>query len=82
MVDPITEQVQRLLAEVFQVGMQDIGPELAFGEIPQWDSMGHMDVMMGLEEQFGVEISTETIGELTSIPAICTYIMENAKHDG
>ncbi len=80
MVNPIPAQVQHLLAEIFQVGAQEISPDLAFGDLPQWDSMGHMDVMVGLEERFGVEISAETIGELTSVPAICAYL-ENVRHD-
>jgi acyl carrier protein len=64
------------LVEVLQVEPGDVTIELAFGDLPQWDSMGHMDVMMVLEEHFGVEITAETITELVSVPAICTYLLE------
>ena len=70
----LNEHVRILLADVFQVPPDEVTPQLAFGDLPQWDSLGHMDVMMRLEEQFGVEINTETIAELVSIPAICEYI--------
>jgi acyl carrier protein len=70
----LDQNVRALLAEVFQIPPDEITPELAFGDLPQWDSLGHMDVMMRLEEQFGVEINTDTIAELVSIPAICEYI--------
>jgi acyl carrier protein len=63
-----------MLAATFQVPPGEITPELSFGDLPQWDSLGHMDVMLGLEEQFGVAIDTELIGTLTSIPAICRYL--------
>jgi acyl carrier protein len=33
--------------------------------------------MMALEARYGIEINAETIGALTSIPAICSYIQEN-----
>jgi acyl carrier protein len=36
-----------------------------------------MEVMMRLEEQFGVEINTDTIANLISIPEICKYIQEH-----
>jgi acyl carrier protein len=36
--------------------------------------MGHMSIMMLLEEKFGVEIDAEKIAALTSIPAICDYV--------
>jgi acyl carrier protein len=70
----VTGQVQTLLAEVFEVPFDEVTAELAFGDLPQWDSLGHMDLMMRLEERFDVEISTETIAELVSVPAICDYL--------
>lgn len=70
----LTSQVQALLAEVFEVPVDQVTPTLQFGDLPQWDSLGHMDLMLRLEEQFSVDISTETIAELVSIPAICDYI--------
>ncbi len=70
----LNQNVRALLADVFQIQPDEVTPELAFGDLPQWDSLGHMDVMMRLEEQFGVEINTDTIAELVSVPAICEYI--------
>jgi acyl carrier protein len=70
----VTSQVQTLLAEVFEVPLEQVTPELAFGDLPQWDSLGHMDLMVRLEERFDMEISTETIAELVSVPAICDYL--------
>ena len=72
----LTERVQALLAEAIQVPPDLVTPDLAFGDLPQWDSLGHMEVMMRLEDQFGIEISADTIAELISIPEICTYLQE------
>ncbi len=73
----LVQQIQTLLAEALRISEAQVTPELAFGDLPQWDSMGHMEVMMLLEERYGVEISAETIATLTSIPAICAYLQEN-----
>jgi acyl carrier protein len=54
-----------------------ITPDLAFGDIPQWDSMGHMEVLMSLEILFGVEISPDTITDLVSLPIIYNYLQVN-----
>lgn len=70
----ITDKIRSLLAGTFQIPLDDVPADMAFGDIPQWDSFGHMEVMMSLEEKFGVEISTETISELVNIPAICAYL--------
>ncbi len=75
----VQARVKRLMAEVFAVSPELIGDELAYGDLPQWDSLGHMDVMMALETEFGVEINADTIAELVSLPAICAYI-EDPNH--
>jgi acyl carrier protein len=72
-------KIQALLAEAIQVPVEQIPPDLAFGDLPQWDSMGHMDVMLLLEERYAVEINSDTIASLTSIPVICNYI-EGKQH--
>ncbi len=74
---PLIEQVQATLAEALQVPIEEITPELALGDLPQWDSMGHMEVMMLLEQKFGVEINPDTIAALVSVAAICEHIGQN-----
>ena len=39
--------------------------------------MGHMGVMMLLEERFGIPLDADLIGSLTSVPAICAYISKS-----
>jgi citrate synthase len=70
----LSEAVQRMLCEALEAPPDLITPELEFGAIPQWDSLGHMEVMMRLEEQYGVLINADTIAALVSVPAICAYI--------
>ena len=71
----LSSRVQALLVEALQIPADWVTPDLAFGDLPQWDSMGHMEVMMHLEEKLGVEINTDTIAELVNVPAICAYIV-------
>ncbi|OIO86759.1 MAG: hypothetical protein AUK02_05695, partial [Anaerolineae bacterium CG2_30_58_95] len=67
--ETITKNVQNLIAEALQVTIDEIPPNLAFGGIKQWDSMGHMGILLLLEERFGVPIDADVIATLTSIPA-------------
>jgi len=70
----LLDELRRIFAEIFHVQAGDVGPETQFGELPQWDSMGHMDLMVALETKYGIEISAETISQLISIPAIISHI--------
>jgi len=74
----LTEKIQAVLVEALQVSPDLVTPDLALGDLPQWDSMGHMEVMMFLEQHFGVEINNDTIADLTSVPVIRRYIEDNS----
>ena len=75
----LMEDLRSLMAGIFHMEASDIGAEAQLGELPQWDSMAHMDLMVALESRFGIEISAETISQLTSFPAIHAHI-KNRSH--
>lgn len=70
--------LQPILASALLVSEDLITPDLQYGDLIEWDSLGHMNIMMSLEETYGIEISTETITELVSITAILEYINQHA----
>jgi acyl carrier protein len=72
----LLNKIQSVLAQALKVEVTDISPETAFGDLPQWDSLGHMELMILLEEQFGVEINADTITELVSVQAIYEHVAE------
>jgi acyl carrier protein len=74
------ESLRGHMAEIMRVNAEQITPETQFGDFPQWDSMGHMDLMVMLESEFGVPINADTISELVSIQAILDQI--RAQNDG
>ena len=76
----LAESVQKALAAALNVGASEISAETQFGDLPQWDSMGHMEVLVALEKEFGVEVNADTITNLVSVPAICKYIQAK-NHD-
>jgi acyl carrier protein len=73
---PLFDQIQSLFVEVFRIEPDVISLETEFGNFPQWDSMGHMDLMVALEDRFGVPINADTISQLTEVSAILSFIQE------
>ena len=69
-------RITQLIADVFNVELAEITINLAFGDLPQWDSMGHMDLLASLEEHFSIEINAQTITELTSVSTIYKAIFK------
>jgi acyl carrier protein len=74
----LRQEVCSLAAEIFLAPVEQVPESLAYGDLPQWDSLGHMDLMMALESRYGVQISTETIARLVSLPEIVTYLSETS----
>ena len=40
--------------------------KLEYNEIPEWDSIGHMTLMSGLEEEFKITMDTDDIVDFSS----------------
>lgn len=76
----LQEQVRQYLAGELGILIEEVTEDLSFGDLPQWDSLGHMTIMAGLEDRFGIEIDADLIAELTSVKGICSYL-EGFNHD-
>ena len=49
----------------FQVTAQQL-PELTYGSVPGWDSVGHMGFISSLEEAFDIMMETDDIIDFSS----------------
>ncbi|HLB63792.1 MAG TPA: acyl carrier protein, partial [Anaerolineales bacterium] len=74
--DRYREEVRRLVAEVLRLPPEQVHEGLSFGDVAEWDSLGHMDLLMTLEERYAVPLDEELIARLISIDAICREIAE------
>lgn len=63
-------EVHALVAEILGIDIGRVKGDLAFGELAEWDSLNHVNLMVALEERLGVEIEPEQIVELASVAAI------------
>ncbi len=44
----------------------DFSEELKYNDVPEWDSIGHMTLMSGLEEGFKITLETDDIIDFSS----------------
>lgn len=70
----LLDKIRTVIAEVLQVSIDEITPDITFGDIPQWDSLGHMEILLALEESFAIAVTAETISDLVSLPLIVEHI--------
>ncbi len=72
----IGERVRNIIAQVFHLPSHATHGELSMGNPAGWDSLGHMNLIMELEKEFGFTFPTFVIADLVSIPAIVQAIRE------
>ena len=47
--------------QTFAIERQQVTPKLAYQSIPQWDSVGHMALVVEIENTFNVTLDTDDI---------------------
>lgn len=68
------DHVKRLMARTFGIAERQIPDDSGLNGLPEWDSLRHLQLMLALEMEFGVRISTEEMLELVSLEAIEAFV--------
>ena len=62
--------LERVMADVLRVPQNEITDALTMESLEEWDSLKHMDLIVSIEQNFGVELSFDEIVVMTSVVAI------------
>lgn len=68
------EHIKQVMASTFGVPVGVIPDDARINELPEWDSLRHLELMLALETAFAVRISTDRMLELLSLEAIEDYL--------
>jgi acyl carrier protein len=72
----LRDRVVRVTSQVLNLPAEVITEESSPRTVEGWDSLGHMNLMLALEEEFGVQFSDERIMQLLSVGAIVQALHE------
>ncbi len=65
-----TDKLRQTLSAVLGVAEMDLSDDSSPDSLPSWDSVTHLNLVVSLEEAFGVAFSPEETMELTSLRLI------------
>ena len=71
------EKIREMIAEYLNIDINTITEEASFKEDLGVDSLDLFELVMALEEEFGVEIPTEDLETLTTVGAVAKYVEEH-----
>ena len=68
------EQLRETISMTFGVPIESVTQETTQEDVEGWDSVGHLNLMLMLEERFGVRLEIEDMERLTSVAAILAHL--------
>jgi acyl carrier protein len=68
------ERLRAAIAATLRVPPSKITETTKDEDLGAWDSVGHVNLMMMLEQIFGVSLDVEDFPKLNSVPAIVEYL--------
>ena len=69
------EKYNQAFIECFKV-TEDMLETLKYRDIPSWDSVGHMDLIVALEDNFDIEFESTDIVDLSSYVKVKEILKE------
>jgi acyl carrier protein len=72
----IEGRLREILASVLEVPAEEIPGDASTDTIEAWDSLAHMNLILAVEDAFGVTIPDEEAADLTSIPLLRLVVTE------
>ena len=60
------QKYQDIFIKSLSIDVKKFNENLKYNEIPEWDSIGHMTLISGLEEGFSISMETDDIIDFSS----------------
>jgi acyl carrier protein len=64
------DELKQIMATMLNVDASTINEDSSMDNVPSWDSLRHMNLVLALEEEFKVTIPDEDAGNITSYKLI------------
>ena len=75
----INGQIKKIVKETFNLNKEKIDENWTSEDIPEWDSMGHLKLIMAIEKEFNVSIEIEEMFQIKSLKDIRVVIEKKIK---
>ena len=74
MTEAILVNVRRIAADLLDIPFEQVLPTSSPDTVENWDSLRHLNLVLGLEGDFGVQFSPEEIAAMQTIERIALLL--------
>ena len=68
------DQVRNIASDIFGVAANKITADSSPETIENWDSMQHLNLVLAVEEKFGIQLAPEDIEQMKNIGAVAALV--------
>ncbi|HAA91497.1 MAG TPA: hypothetical protein DCS82_05130 [Rhodospirillaceae bacterium] len=68
------EKAKSLLSTVLEIPTEEISDDAGIETLERWDSLGHVKIILQLEQTLGNQLDPEEISELNDVAAIAKLL--------
>ena len=76
--EPVADRVKKIIVDQLGVEEETVTPEASFVDDLGADSLDTVELVMALEEEFGIEIPDEDAEKITRVKEATEYIEKHA----
>ena len=69
--------VREIVAEILLVPVERVDCHCALSQLPQWDSLTYLTLLLVIEEKTGQRLSAEQFGKTTSIADVAQLLRDS-----
>jgi acyl carrier protein len=70
-------KLKRTLADVLGIPEAEIGDDTSMDTVAAWDSLKHLNLVLAVEDRFGVSLTEEQSFEILSYPLLKAVLQEH-----
>ena len=78
----LNENIKKLVATVLKVDPESLNDDSSMDNVPNWDSLRHLNIVLALEDEFKFVIPDEEATVITSLKLINLVVKELIECNG
>lgn len=72
----LEEQILQIIAHILEVDVEVVEMDTAIGDLVEWDSLHHLQIIAELEKTFSIKFKQEDLAELEDVSDLVALVEE------
>ena len=70
------QKIIGIIAKILEVELDEVELDTAIGDLPEWDSLHHLQIIAELEKEYGIKYVAEDLAELEDVSDLISLTKE------